>query len=456
MTDGIDVPCADYAAMAANWKLPDALMGGTPSMRAKKEYLPKEPKESQKAWETRRDRTFLFNAYSKTVSRLAGMPFNKEIAPSEDMPDQVKAWLENIDLAGRNLTVFAKDVLKDSVNKGLTHILAEMPELPEGATLADKRDRGARPYLVHIEAARLIGWRWALRNGQPFLTQVRILEPATEPDGDFGEKSVNRIRVLVPGGFMVFEEPAKQGDPWVMIREGKTSLDFIPLVTHYTGREGFMTARPPLHDLAWLNLEHWQSGSDQRNILHVARVPILFGKGLDEKTELSVGPNSWIVGDATSDLKWVEHEGKAIEAGRLDLKDIEERMVMLGMEPLMKRPGTATATATAIDKSEADSDLGQWTAGLQDVLEQALDYCGQYESFGKDKAGSIQINRDFGLSLVASENIATLQKARVAGDITRETFLNELKRYGVLHDGFDVAAEIDRTENEGPDPRAGL
>ena len=35
-------------------------------------------------------------------------------------------------------------------------------------------------------------------------------------------------------------------------------------------------------DLAWLNLAHWQSASDQRHILHVARVPFLFGRGLSE------------------------------------------------------------------------------------------------------------------------------------------------------------------------------
>jgi hypothetical protein len=31
----------------------------------------------------------------------------------------------------------------------------------------------------------------------------------------------------------------------------------------------------PLRDLAYLNVKHWQSQSDQDTILHVARVPIL-------------------------------------------------------------------------------------------------------------------------------------------------------------------------------------
>jgi hypothetical protein len=40
-------------------------------------------------------------------------------------------------------------------------------------------------------------------------------------------------------------------------------------------RCAFGDGEPPLLDLAYLNVKHWQSQSDQDNILHIARVPIL-------------------------------------------------------------------------------------------------------------------------------------------------------------------------------------
>jgi hypothetical protein len=44
--------------------------------------------------------------------------------------------------------------------------------------------------------------------------------------------------------------------------------------------------------MALLNIKHWQSQSEQDNILHVARVPILTVFGLEEGQELTIGSSS--------------------------------------------------------------------------------------------------------------------------------------------------------------------
>ena len=46
-------------------------------------------------------------------------------------------------------------------------------------------------------------------------------------------------------------------------------------------------------DLADKNIEHWQSASDQRNALTVARFPMLAGKGLTQKEmeDIVLAPN---------------------------------------------------------------------------------------------------------------------------------------------------------------------
>ncbi len=61
-------------------------------------------------------------------------------------------------------------------------------------------------------------------------------------------------------------------------------------------------------DLAYINIMHWQSQSDQDNILHVARAPILFGKGIPEGTVVKIGVDSEIICNAEgADFKFVEH-----------------------------------------------------------------------------------------------------------------------------------------------------
>jgi hypothetical protein len=62
-------------------------------------------------------------------------------------------------------------------------------------------------------------------------------------------------------------------------RERRFRADYIPFVPLYGTRLAFMMGISPLRDVAYLNVKHWQSQSDQDTILHVARVPILaFGR----------------------------------------------------------------------------------------------------------------------------------------------------------------------------------
>ena len=69
----------------------------------------------------------------------------------------------------------------------------------------------------------------------------------------------------------------------------------------------------PLLDLAWLNIAHWQSSSDQRHVLTVARFPMLAGSGVPENTNVVVGPDRMLTTpNADGKFYYVEHTGAAI------------------------------------------------------------------------------------------------------------------------------------------------
>jgi hypothetical protein len=207
-------------------------------------------------------------------------------------------------------------------------------------------------------------------------------------------------------------------------------------------------------------MAHWQSDSDQRNILHVARVPILFAAGLgdDDNTisKLNIGATTYIKGQIGSDLKYVEHSGKGIEAGRVDLQDLEQRMSQMGLNMLVKgRSGTATATARVLDQSEADSPLSMFARELERVLALMLDYFGVFLGMGEDQGGTVELFKDFSLTMRDAEDIKELGNMRARGDISQVTYWGELQRRGLLSDDFDPETEIDLLDLESPD-RIGL
>lgn len=458
-TESVAKPNLAWSGMAENWYLTASLWGGTPSMReARTTYLPLEPAESLAAYERRLARSVLTNIYKDTVQRLAGKPLKAPVSLSDDVPQEIHEYKDNIDNLGNDLDVFSRNLLEAAINDGLTHILVDYPRV-EGAedqTLAQQDATGARPYAVHVKAKSILGWKSATINGEEVLTQVRIEEWVNEPDPDdeFTENYVQQIRVVEPMRVRIFRqmETSSKKTEWQVWDEYTTTADFVPLVTLYANQTGFMEGEPVLLDMAYLNVAHWQSDSDQRNILHVARVPILFGIGLtddpDRSIELDIGANTVVNGPVGSDLKYVEVAGNAIEAGRKDLESLEARMGLIGMDMLVRKPGNATATARALDQGEQDSALGAIARALESALDTMLDYFAFWLGLGKDAGGNTQVFKDFGISMRDAEDVKQLTEMRVNGDISRQTYWDEMKRRGLLSDDFDPENEYDLLEIE--------
>jgi hypothetical protein len=443
--NSVATPSLAYARASVAWDLPRSLMGGTTAMRLKgKTYLPQEPGESNEAYDNRLSRTTLFNAFRKTVKDMTGKVFARPIVIGDDVPETLRSYCENIDLTGRHLNIFARDVFEDGMQTGISFIMADMPYADPTATRRDDIVSGRRPYLVHIKAEDLIGWKTEIIGGKETLTQVRIRERITEDDmtNPYQEKDVIQIRVLEPGRWYTFRSTEAER-AYTPHAEGTTSLDFIPVAPVYINRMDFMLGSPPLEDLADLNVSHWQSQSDQRNILHVARVPILFGAGFDETATMVVGANTMArSADPNAKLTYVEHSGAAIGAGQKDLEQIELQMQAMGLQLLVPKPGQ-TATGEARDEAKETSTLSMMAQALQDGLEQALGFMAQFEGLGADAGGSLVVNRDYGSVKVDGVELNVLMASTSGGLITHKTYLNELKRRGSLSEDIDVDAEIE-------------
>ncbi|MCV4274467.1 DUF4055 domain-containing protein [Pseudomonas capsici] len=87
----------------------------------------------------------------------------------------------------------------------------------------------------------------------------------------------------------------------------------------------------------------YQESSDQWNILRIARVPVLFASGVAEDALIAIGSEYAIKGESGADLKYVEHSGAAIGAGRDSLKDLEAKMQSYGSDMLGNNGAVETA-----------------------------------------------------------------------------------------------------------------
>lgn len=463
----VSTPSREQSEMVAAARPIRALVAGTKAMRAAgEEWLPREPAESPASYENRKKRSVLYNATGKTVSDMTGKVFTKSIVVAKDVDADLQRWFENVDNAGRHLNVFARDCFYDAMQPGIGFIFVDMPpkvQRADGqpATIADEQKAGIRPYLKWIPLENLIGWKSTTIEGAEVLTQIRIKECVAEPDpqNPYEDAEIDQIRVVTRAAngttestWETFREQKVDGkSTWVSHSRGTTSQPEIQLFPVYINREEFMQACPPLEKLAELNIAHWQSYSDQRNILHVARVPILFGAGFKEDEKLVIGAAEMVQSsDSNAKLIYVEHTGAAIGAGDKDLSNLELQMQTMGLQLLIDQPGGQTATGEQRDDAKENSSLAMMAGALQDALTQAAQSMARFGGKPEPKPGDILVNKDFGITGTKSD-LQYLTQAVLGGKLSQETYWSEMQRRGVLGDSFDPETEAARVAAQAPE-----
>lgn len=453
----------NYDMMAPRWFMIETLLGGTEAMRATgEEFLPRHPRERDDAYEERISKAVLYNVFEVTLDLLAGKPFTDEVRMNEGNPQDLLDMMEDVDLQGNDITQFCYDVFRTSMAKGFTHIMVDAPpEDPAIQTLADERAAGIRPYLVHIAPENLIFAETMRIKGEEVCVHLRVKEiertrvgfaemeteyireynlvPRTDPDTLETELvvEVKRWRQAPKG-----KRGRKKQMDWVAEQLPDIKTDRIPIYTFYTERDGLLLSKPPLLDLAYMQIEHFQSYSDQINILTVTRFPLLAASGISDYDvgATVVGPRNMLTAeDPGARFYYVEHSGAAIEAGAKHIKGVEEKMAIYGAALLQKRPDRETAQAQSRSEEGFTSPLQRKARSFQDFMLVVLQMMARMRREGmEDQVTGITVKQDYSAENVDAVELQTLQVAAKEGLLSRRGLLEELKRKGVLGPDFDV------------------
>jgi hypothetical protein len=429
---------SSWYAMEQHWVLIEDLLQGTYGMRQKhRRYLPQEPREQDESYDNRLARSVCPPYYQRLERLLAGMLTRKPVR-LVDTSDTITEQLFDVDLNGNDLNVWTYESARKMVRYG--HI----------GTLVDAPADGGRPYWVTYTPRQILGWRTEAKEGKQELTMLRLQEVASVPDGLYGEKLVQQVRVLTPGEYEIHQKDDK-GD-FRVVDDGRTSLSEIPFSIAYANRIGFMESRPPLEDIAELNLKTYQIQSDLDNQLHISAVPMLAFYGFPSSAEeVSAGPGEAIAFPAEGRAEYIEPGGTSFQYQFQRLEALAMQINELGLSAVLGQKLTAeTAEAKRINRSQGDSTMMVIAQNMQDMIDNCLQFHAQY--LGQNEAaGSSHVNRDFMGTRLDPQEINSLLQLYTAGTITQETLLQQLSDGEVLGDDFDVEEELDATANAGMD-----
>jgi len=454
---GADSPFSRTQAvldMMKGWEIMKAVTLGTEYLRENSEsFLPIEPREDYAAYLGRVNRAVFSPVTQRLVRAAAGLILRKPISLVGD-PYWTDIFAKDVDGCGSDLDEYARRLLICSLTYGQAHTLVDFPA-PNGArSLAEERELNRRPYWIEIDPSNIYGWRLDREVNYGRLIQIRIKERAVVPDGDFGEKVYDQIRVIEPGRYRVFRqvESAKYmngGFPYPnafdatdatsdyeQVESGSFSLGEIPLVTTYSGKTDTLTSKPPLLDIAYLNLAHFQRQADLIHSLHIASQPILVMEGWDDQTkDVAVSVNYAMATAPGNEIYYVEPAASAFQAQSDEIRELQMQMATLGISTLSQQKFVAeSADARRLDRVDTNSMLSMVSMDIEQALQKSFNLAADYVGI---EPPEVKLSRDFDIDRLIGQDITALTALFGQGVLDRDEFRQILVQGEILSEATE-------------------
>ncbi len=471
--------------MQPDWELISDIRAGVRAIKAKGEkYLPKYERESQSEYKRRLACTPWRPEFVDALRNLCSKPFTKEVTLQGAPSQRIKDIAEDVDGKGNSLNRFSSGVFTDGVADGLTAIYVTYPDAEPAATQAEEKASGVRPYWVTIKADDILALYTKKVGERDVVTEARFKECEVKAEG-FAETASERVRWIRmdEGGKPIWTLFEKKVDTsgnvtWPPVGNGALTISEIPISLFFTGeRSGNYRVKPPLSDLANMQIEIYWALSREDEILTYAGSPMLKAVGMSPPqptqapvtvdgrqhlveqpaSEITVGPRTILfappAGDGVQpDWDFIQPDAANIEAVSKSVQGKIEHFRRLALQPQTPSSGTVTATSAAIDAAKAHSAVEAWAGGLKDALEQAFVYTAMW--LKEDAKTEVSVHTDFGVDLESADEFSNLISMKKNGDLSQRTLWQEGQRRGILGPQFDIDKEPEEIakDQEGLEP----
>lgn len=423
-----------YPALKQSREIVQTVHGGTKKMRAAgSKFLPKFPEELPETYKKRLAAATLLNLYKSNIDLMCGLVFKDEIELGADVPPAIKALVENVDKKGSHLNVFAENAFRKSL-EGCAVIQIDAPvwnsDVVKSQEDFDKLELS--PYWILWDADSVINWNERI-NPVSKRTEYDLMvfrEIKFERKGQFSREKVTYYRVLFldESNRACWSLHKEQKNPTTgakeiveigrgaitLMKSGQANyLDHLPIAV-----VGKLGDEPPMLDLAYVNIKHYQKESNFDNLEFQAAVPLFYTKGYDGQEDLPVGADMHYKLPLDGEVGWAQLDAGGFESLRESIKGLETQMAMIGLSMLTDKTAKVdiTATQAILDNISETSELRVRATNLKDALERAMQITAEYLGLGKDAGGSIELGTAWKAVKIAAD--ASMQEGKKDENVT--------------------------------------
>lgn len=324
----------------------DCLMGEIMVKQRGSHYLPRNKKQSDDEFKAYLARATFYNATSRTLAGLVGAVHSR--APIIDgVPTGMD--LSSVTNDGQSFDMMMKKITKEVIGLGRYGVMIDAPP------------NGGDPYFVGYETEDIIDWS-TTRVGSREKLQYVVLREIVRNRRPFGDSQGNELEETYRVLFIDDDGFYKQrfyptGDirstaytEYTPLLQGRPMTE-IPFLMISPYDFGYDVDKPPLLDIALLNLSHYRSYAQLEAGRFFTATPIysvFLSSGGDEDAEFEIGANKvWQFGqDDKAEI--LEFTGEGLKYLENAITTKEAQIAALGGKMATQTAGTAAESADAV------------------------------------------------------------------------------------------------------------
>lgn len=462
----------DFTAAKADWEqIADCIAGQRKVKAAGCKYLPKPNAEDKSPENTARydaylQRAVFHNVTGRTVDNNVGQCFAVEPVPT--MPDEMLAWLDDVDGASVSAVQQSKKALGLIVGFSRAFLWVDYPKTNGVVSKGQAERENIRPRIILCDPRNVPNWRVETIGAKTLLSLVTIKEQYVKEDDGFEAVFATQYRVLKLVGGVYVQEVWREGDgdSWVIF-DTLNPLDgsnkpFNEIPGTFIGAESNDAGveKPLMLDISNLNIAHFRDSADYQEGVYMLGQPTPYFTGLDNAWVTDVLKGKIMLGSraiiplpqgATAGLIQVQPNTLAKES--MDQK--ENLMNALGARLVEMREVQKTATEDGNDEASETSVLATCCDNVSAAYKKGFEWAAQYGAINiadpdsEDTGIWYELNKDFAVNRMTPEDgKATLELVN-GGLLTWSEGRDRMRKGGLAtKSDEDAKDEIETKEDE--------
>lgn len=431
----------EYEYWFPEWcKMRDVILGQKQLKEMQTSYLPKYAKMTDEEYDDYLSRASFYNMTSRTLDGMIGTSFLRD-PKIFGLDEELINNLQNISKKGSSFLIFAKQIAEEILKVGRVGVFIDMA--PNGGV----------PYLTAYLTENIVDWETSTLEGREKLTKVVLRELRRSDDTTSSYSVTWRVLRLVFGEYQqhVYEmdDPmasidfdAKEPDYIITPTRRGTPFDYIPFVFFGPRSNETEIEKPPLLDIADINLSHYTSGAQLEQGRWYTGLPIYWSEvgPCGEQAEYAIAPNVVWQLSPGGRAGILEFNGHGLSFLENALKQKENQISALGGRMITNR-------ADSTGKSEEETKMNERNersllVNVSSVLDEGFTTLLRWWAFWQDQTDvsgvSIKFNRDFMLDKLAAREFRAITTMYQEGIMPIEALFEVFQRINIIPDTFSL------------------